>query len=170
MDFLQFAPNEGQFAPILSAFMLLIIKSQYPSERRKQMVNKFLADKRYGFFVSIVGILMSVVAAIVYAVMYHAYVNFMSWTSFAMFLVGSVLALILLVLKMNELASVAAFSGSLLGALFFIRYIYPYVSVVLFGVDISSFSSNFIVSTIFISIAFVITLVAMFLPKVKENN
>ena len=147
MDFLQFAPNEGQFAPILSAFMLLIIKSQYPSERRKQMVNKFLADKRYGF-----------------------YVNFMSWTSFAMFLVGSVLALILLVLKMNELASVAAFSGSLLGALFFIRYIYPYVSVVLFGVDISSFSSNFIVSTIFISIAFVITLVAMFLPKVKENN
>ena len=135
-----------------------------------EKIKGFLANKRYGFYVTLCSLAMSVVAAIVYAVQYHAYVNFMSWAGFWMFLVGAILGVILLVLRRyNWIAGIVGV-GDLLGMLFFIRNIYPYVANVVGGVDVSSFSSNFILSVTFIAIAVVVTGVAIFLPQVKEND
>lgn len=135
-----------------------------------EKIKGFLAEKRYGFYVTLCGLAMSVVAAIVYAVQYHAYVNFMSWASFWMFLAGSVLGVVLLVLRRYNWVAGIVGVGDLLGMLFFIRNIFPYVSNVLNGVDVASFSSNFILSVVFIAIAVIITAVAIFLPQVKEKD
>ncbi len=134
------------------------------------MVKKYFMEKQYGFYVTLASILFSILAAIIYANMYHSYVNFMSWAAFSLFLVGAVLSIAALALKRYAFANLLLYSGNLLGALFYIRHIYSYVQVVLFGVDIASFSSNFILSTVFISIAFVFSLVALFLPQTKEKN
>lgn len=134
------------------------------------MVKQFFSDKRYGFYVTIVSMVMSIVAAIVYVMSYHAYVNFMSWTAFVMFLVGVVLSVILLVLRRYTFATLILFAGDLLGLLFYVRHIYSYVQVVVAGVDIASFSSNFILSTVFISIAFVLSIVSVFLPQCKPSE
>ena len=114
--------------------------------------------------------LLSVIAAIVYAVNYHSYNNFMSWASFWMFFVGIAVAALLFVLRQDVWAPVGLFAGNLLGLLIYVRHIYSYVQVVVAGVDISTFSSNFIFSTVFIAISFVVSIVACFLPQVKATQ
>ena len=127
----------------------------------------FLSTKSFGFYVLVVSILLSAVAGIVYAVCYHAYVNYMSWTGFWMFLVGVILAIVLMVFKLDEFAAGANAAGTFAGLCLFIRHIYMYVQNITGGLDVASVSSNFITSVIFIGLAFVVSVVTVFLPKKK---
>ena len=127
----------------------------------------FLSTKSFGFYVLVVSIILSAVAGIVYAVCYHAYVNYMSWAGFWMFLVGVVLAIVLMVFKLDEFAAGANAAGTFAGLCLFIRHIYMYVQNITGGLDVASVSSNFITSVIFIGLAFVVSVVTVFLPKKK---
>ena len=135
-----------------------------------ERIKSFFQKRNYGFYVSLVSMVLSVIAAIVYAVNYHSYNNFMSWASFWMFFVGIAVAALLFVLRQDVWAPVGLFAGNLLGLLIYVRHIYSYVQVVVAGVDISTFSSNFIFSTVFIAISFVVSIVACFLPQVKATQ
>ena len=132
-----------------------------------EKIKAFLATKSFGFYVLVVSILLSVVAGIVYAVSYHAYTNYMSWTGFWMFLVGAILACLLTVFKLDEFAAGANAAGTFVGLCLFIRHIYMYVQNITGGLDVASVSSNFINSVIFISLALVVSVVTVFLPKKK---
>ncbi len=135
-----------------------------------ERIKEFFQKRNYGFYVSLVSMVLSVIAAIVYAANYHNYTNFMSWAGFVMFFVGLVVSCLLFVLRQDAWAPLGLFAGNLLGLLLYVRHIYSYVQVVVAGVDISTFSSNFILSTTFIAISFVVSIVACFLPQVKVQQ
>ena len=62
-----------------------------------ERIKSFFQKRNYGFYVSLVSMVLSVIAAIVYAVNYHSYNNFMSWASVWMFFVGIAVAALLFV-------------------------------------------------------------------------
>lgn len=139
-----------------------------------EKIKTFLSTKSFGFYVLVASIVLSIVAGVVYAVCYHAYVNYMSWPGFWMFLVGAILGCGFLVFKLDEFAAGANAAGTFAGLCLFIRHIYMYVQNITGGLDVASVSNNFISSVIFIGLAFVVSVVAIFLPKkkaaTKEEN
>ena len=135
------------------------------------MVEKFknfLSTKRFGFFVLVGSIILSIITGIIYAVSYHAYANYMSWLGFWMFLAGGFVGLILCIFRQDEFAAGANAAGTFVGLCLFIRHIYMYVQNITVGLDVASVSTGFITCVVFISLAFVVSVVSIFLPKKKE--
>ena len=130
----------------------------------------FLSTKSFGFYVLVVSILLSIVAGVVYAVSYHAYVNYMSWLGFWMFIAGAAAGCLLMVFRLDEFAAGINAAGTFVGLCLFIRHIYMYVQNITGGLDVASVSSNFILSVVFIAIAVIVSVVSIFLPKKKKEE
>ena len=132
------------------------------------MKNKLFQDKSYGFYVTLVLIALSILMAIVYAVLYRSS-SYMSWKAFAVILVGAGAALVLAFTKFAKWSNVFVALGDFAGLLLYAYAIYFYVSSIMVGIQGSSFSSQFIIVTAGLAVLFVVNLINVFLKQVKED-
>jgi hypothetical protein len=129
----------------------------------------FFKDKSYGFYASVVVFVLSLITAIVYAANYSG-TKEMSWAAFIIILVGLVAAVVLGVFGKYRWIPVAMAVADFAALLLFIKAVYFYVSVVLYGINGSAFSPQFTTSTVFLIITFVLSIANIFLKQVKDEE
>lgn len=127
----------------------------------------FFKDKGIGFFMSVIVLLFSLVTAAVYAVGYSGSSDFSGPVLIAI-LAGAAAAVILALLKRYNWVPVALALGNFAALLLFIKSIYFYVSVVMYGINGSAFSPAFTSSTTCLAVALVLSIANIFMKQVKE--
>lgn len=134
----------------------------------KDKFKNYFKNKSYGFYVTIAVAVFTLVTSIVYADSYGSNDRYMSWAGFAIMLVGIAAAAVLVASKQYEWAPPALALANLIALLLYITNIYNYVAVVMVGIDIASFSTQFIACTTLFAIAIVISIADIFFKQVKE--
>lgn len=126
-----------------------------------------LANKKYGFFVTLALMLLSVVTMIVYASIYGG-TRFMSWAGFWVVLAGVVVAAALILVKQERWVPALLLSTNFIGFLLYVYYIYFHVSVILVGIQSAGFPPEFFVNVVFFVITLVVSVANIYLPQNKE--
>ncbi len=138
--------------------------------KRRDTVKRLFEGKSYGFFVTLALLVLSVVTAIVYAVSYSNYERYMSNGAVVALIIGTVLSVLLIVFKQFQLSAAAVALGGFVAMLLFIEKIYNYVVVVLVGIDLSTFSAEFITCSALFGVLLVGGIVDIFLKQTKEEQ
>ncbi len=133
------------------------------------MKNSLFQDKSYGFFVTLALIAVTVVAAIVYTVLYNGSRYFAPQATGFM-LVGAVAALALCFTKAAKWACAVLALADFIALLFYIYGIYFYVSVVMVGIQASTFNWQFQLCTVLFAALLVVNVANVFLKQVKEKE
>lgn len=136
-------------------------------ETRLEMGNSFLKNKSLGFYVTLALIVATVAVSLVYTALYHSS-RYMSWIAMAAMLIGAALALVLAFTPQAKWACAVLALGNFIGLLFYIYGIYFYVSVVMVGIQASTFNWQFQLCTILFAAMLVLNLINVFLKQVKE--
>ncbi len=132
-------------------------------------VREYFAEKKYGFYVLLSSMLLSLITMIVYAASYGQ-TRYMSWAAFAILLVGIVLAAVLIVFRLYRFAPAVMLVTTLISLLLFIYYIYFFISSVLTGIQFSGFPPEFWASVIFFALSLVVSIVSVFTPLVDKKE
>ncbi len=127
-----------------------------------------MADKPVGFRVPLATIVLSLVTALVYLATYSSS-RYMSWQAFGIMIGGVVLTALLIVLKLERFAPSALLFGDFLSLLFYVYYIYFYISSVVTGIQFSSFSAEFFVNTILYVASLVLSVACVFMRQTAEE-
>lgn len=142
----------------------------------EKIVN-FFKDKSYGFYVTVISIIFTIITFSVYVSSYSKFDAYMSWEGFYFMVLGAVLALITIILKRYSWAPIILAATNFIGLLYFILKIYNYVTVVLVGIDLTSVSATFITCTVLFAINVVLSTANVFFKQshpvelgAKENN
>ena len=132
-------------------------------------VKEYFADKKYGFYVLLSSMLLSLITMIVYAASFGR-TRYMSWAAFAVLLVGIVLAAVLIVFKFQRFAPALMFVVTLVALMLFIYYIYFFVSSVMTGIQFSGFPPEFFATVIFFALSLVTSIVSIFTPLTDKKD
>lgn len=133
-----------------------------------EKIKNFFKDKSYGFYVTLAVALLTLVTLIVYANAYGSNDRYMSWAGFAIMLVGLAAAAVLTVFKFNDWVPPVLALANFIALMLYITNIYNYVVVVMVGIDIASFSSQFLACTVLFAILTVVSIADIFFKQVKE--
>ena len=125
-------------------------------------------NKSFGFKVTLFLIVLTVVTALVYAGMYNGS-RYMSWNAVIVMLAGAALALVLGFTPLAKWSCCVLALADLIGALMYVYGVYFYVSIVMVGIQASSFNSQFIICTVLFVVLLVLNLINVFLKQVKEE-
>lgn len=145
------------------------LPKQIEEESRLETGNRVLRNKSYGFYVTLVLIAATVAVALVYTALYHSS-RYMSWTAMAVMLVGAALSLVLALTPQAKWACAVLALANFVGLLFYIYGIYFYVSVVMVGIQASTFNWQFQLCTVLFVAMLVLNLVNVFLKQVKDKE
>lgn len=126
-----------------------------------------LAGKRSGFYVTLVLAVLSVVTAAIYANSYGKYAS-MSWPLFANLLIGAVIAVALAFIGKGKWAPWVQVATIFIAILLFITTQYSYVAVVMVGIDLNAFSSQFVTSAALLIVNLVIAIANIYLKQEVE--
>ena len=113
--------------------------------------------------------LLSVITSVVYVSIYSS-TRFMSWAAFAFILVGVVLTAGLIAFKLYRYAPALMLVTNFLGLLFFVYYIYFFVSSVAVGIQFSGFPPEFFVNIVFFVLMLVASVACVFMPQTEEKQ
>lgn len=133
------------------------------------MKNGLFKDKSYGFYVTLALIAVTVVAAIVYAVLYNGS-RYLAMPAVSFMLGGAVVALAMCFTKAAKWACAVLALADFIGLLFYIYGIYFYVSIVMVGIQASTFNWQFQFCTFMFAALLVVNIVNVFLKQVKETE
>jgi len=133
-----------------------------------EKIKNFFKDKSYGFYVTLAVAVLTLVTLIVYANAYGSNDRYMSWAGFAIMLVGLAAAAVLTVFKFNDWVPPVLALANFIALMLYITNIYNYVVVVMVGIDIASFSSQFLACTVLFAILTVVSIADIFFKQVKE--
>lgn len=131
-------------------------------------LQKITEGKKPGFWVTVGLIVLSIITAITYIACFSN-TDEMNYFAFAFLLVGAVAGIGLIAFKKYTLASYVVAGSIFIALLFYIYAVYYYVSVVMVGIDLDHFSTEFIICTILFLVAFVGGLVDVFMGQTKEK-
>lgn len=127
-----------------------------------------LKGKSYGFFVTLALIVLTVVTGIVYCVNYSGS-RYMSVPAAVLLFVGAAAALALCLTKWAGWANAVLALCGFAALLFYIYGIYFYVSIVMVGIQASSFNSQFVTTTALFVVLLALNIINVFLKQVKEG-
>lgn len=130
-------------------------------------MKELLANKKYGFFVTLALMLLSVVTMIVYASIYGG-TRFMSWAGFWVVLAGVVVAAALILVKQERWVPALLLVTNFIGFLLYVYYIYFHVSVILVGIQSAGFPPEFFVNVVFFVVTLAVSVANIYLPQNKE--
>ena len=131
-------------------------------------MKKLFENKAYGYYITLLLSVLSVVTAFVYLAMYNGS-RYMSMPAAILPIVGGVAAVLLgFVRGGGKCANAILALCDYAALLFYIYGIYFYVSVVLVGIQASSFNSQFVTCTILFVGLLVANLINVFLKQEKE--
>lgn len=129
---------------------------------------KYFSTKGYGFYLILTTILVALITMIVFFVGLGE--GFLSWFSFG-FLVALVLGdIALIALKKDNFIPALNTICSGVALAFFIDACYSYVVTVMTGIDIETFSINWILTVILSVLLFALSAATIFLPLTKANE
>ncbi len=135
-----------------------------------ETIKSYFKEKNYGFYVTLVTLLFTIITLSIYASRYGNYESYMSWPGFYLMIIGAVLALITIVIKKYDWAPIILAAFNFIALMLYITKIYNYVTVVLVGIDIVSFSASFIHCTALFATTIVLSTVAVFLKQLKDTK
>ena len=131
-------------------------------------MKKLFENKAYGYYVTLLLSVLSVATAVVYLAMYSGS-RYMSTPAAILPIVGAVAAVILgFVRGGGYFANAILALCDFVALLFYIYGIYFYVSIVLVGIQASSFNSQFVICTILFAGLLIANLINVFLKQEKE--
>ena len=125
-------------------------------------MKKFLERKGIGFYATLCLAVLSVITAIVYAASYANYVGFMSWPAFGLLIGGAVCALALHCIRKGQWAPWVIAAAVFIALLMYIKCMYSYVVVVMVGIDLNSFSPQFILCSVLFAVSLVLSIVNIY--------
>ena len=111
---------------------------------------------------ALIGIVLSVLTAVVYALFYgsaNTMMNNMSWSAFWLLIGGGAAALVLILVKQGKLAPAVMSICHLIAFTMTIYQMYPYISAAFVGID-STWEISFFVVMILLAVGLVVNLVA----------
>lgn len=108
-------------------------------------MKNILANKPLGVRVTLTATALSLVTALVYLAIYSSS-RYMSWQAFGIMVGGVVLTALLILCKQERFAPSMLLLGDFLSLLFYVYYIYFYISSVVTGIQFSGFPLEFFVN------------------------
>lgn len=132
---------------------------------------KFFRNKGIGYWLTLCLVALAVITAAVYADSYANYPNHMSWPAVALLVGGAVIALVLsFINKLSNWAPWVQVATIFSSLMLFIQHLYTYVVVVLVGIDLNTFTPQFILCSVLYGVSVVLSIVNIYLKQVKEAN
>lgn len=131
-------------------------------------MKNFVANKPLGFRVTLFTMALSLVTALVYLAIYSSS-RYMSWQAFGIMVVGVVLSAVLIALKQERFAPSALLVCDFLSLLFYVYYIYFYISSVVTGIQFSGFPLEFFVNIVFYAASLVLSIACVFMRQTVEE-
>lgn len=131
-------------------------------------MKNFMANKPLGFRVTLVTMALSLVTALVYMAIYSSS-RYMSWQAFGIMVAGVVVAAALIGLKQVRFAPSALLLGDFLSLLFYVYYIYFYISSVATGIQFSGFPLEFFVNVVLYGLSLVLSIICVFMRQTVEE-
>jgi len=132
---------------------------------------KFFRNKGIGFYLTLVLVALAVITAAVYADSYAKYPNHMSWTAVGLLAGGAAVALVLsLINKLSNWAPWVQVFSIFSSLMLFVQHLYSYVVVVVVGIDLNTFTPQFILCSVLYGVSVVLSIVNIYLKQVKEAN
>ena len=133
-------------------------------------MEKFLKRKGIGFYLTLCVAVLAIVTAVIYAVSYANYAGQMSWLAFGLLIGGAVCAVALHCLGKGNWAPWVLAAAIFVSVLLYIQCMYNYVVVVMVGIDLNSFSPQFITCSVLLCVSLVLSIVNIYLKQQKEAN
>ena len=131
-------------------------------------MKNFMANKPLGFRVTLVTMALSLVTALVYLAIYSSS-RYMSWQAFGIMVAGVAVAAVLIGLKQVQFAPSALLLGDFLSLLFYVYYIYFYISSVATGIQFSGFPLEFFVNAVLYGLSLVLSIACVFMRQTIEE-
>lgn len=132
-------------------------------------INGLLKDKSYGFYVTLALTVLSLVTALIYMALYNGS-RYMSWPSVGIMLGGAAVALVLAFTGLAKWSCVVLALADFAGLLFYVYGIYFYVSIVLVGIQASTFNWQFLLCTVMFVVLLIANIINVFLKQAKEEE
>ena len=132
-----------------------------------ELIKNFFRRKSYGFYVSLAVIAMTIITM---AASYGTMDRYMSWAAIGVMIAGIVAGLALSVLNLGEWGAAVMAICNFVGLSQYITKIYNYVAVVMVGIDVNTFSSQFIACTVCFAILIVISIANIFFKQEKKKE
>lgn len=130
---------------------------------------KFFKSKGIGFYLTLCLVVLSVITAVAYVSSYVKYPNHMSWLAVGLLVGGAVVALVLSVIRRCGWLAPWVQVGTIFSSLMlFIQHLYSYVVVVIVGIDLNSFTPQFILCSVLYAVCVVLSIVNVYLKQEKE--
>ena len=131
-------------------------------------MKNFMSNKPLGFRVTLVTMALSLVTALVYLAIYSSS-RYMSWQAFGIMVAGVAVAAVLIGLKQVRFAPSALLLGDFLSLLFYVYYIYFYISSVATGIQFSGFPLEFFVNAVLYGLSLVLSIACVFMRQTIEE-
>ena len=131
-------------------------------------MKNFMANKPLGFRVTLVTMALSLVTALVYLAIYSSS-RYMSWQAFGIMVAGVAVAAVLIGLKQVRFAPSALLLGDFLSLLFYVYYIYFYISSVATGIQFSGFPLEFFVNAVLYGLSLMLSIACVFMRQTIEE-
>lgn len=128
-----------------------------------------LKGKSYGFFVTLALIALTVATGVIYCINYSGS-RYMSVPAAVFLFAGAAAALVLGFTKWAGWANAVLALCGFVALLFYVYGIYFYVSIVMVGIQASSFNQQFITCTALYLVLLVLNIVNVFLKQVKKEG
>lgn len=131
-------------------------------------IKEYFSNKKYGFYVTLAAILLTVVTLIIYASVYGSTV-FMAPATIAFLAIGIVGSIVLIVFKLYRFAPAVLLGASVLGLCFSIYYLYNYIASAVYGIQFAGFPPEFFANIVFFVLTIVVSIAANFMPQEKKD-
>lgn len=131
-------------------------------------MKNIMANKPLGFRVTLVAAALSLVTALVYLAIYSSS-RYMSWQAFGVMIAGVVLTVVLIALKQERFAPSMLLVCDFLSLLFYVYYIYFYISSVVTGIQFSGFPLEFYVNVVLYVASLVLSIACVFMRQTAEE-
>lgn len=132
-------------------------------------IKDFFHSKSYGFYVTLLAVVLSLVTLIVYTSSFGGS-RYMSWAAFVIMIIGMVAGLAMPIFRLDKWVPAVLLVTNFVSFLLFVYYVYFYVSVVLVGIQATSFSSGFIASVVFFALTIVACVADVFCRQTAKTE
>ena len=140
-----------------------------PTIQKGESMNKAFSNKAIGFKATLLAMLVSVVSIIVYASIYSS-TRYMSWAAVGIMAAGIVASFCLILARQYRFVPTVLLVGDFIGFLFYVYYIYFYVSSVVTGIQFSGFPVSFFVNIAFMLVSVVLCVICIFMRQTPKEG
>ncbi len=124
-------------------------------------------NRTVGYYVSLIVTILSSLLTVIYISTYSGTV-YISWVACISMAAVVLFNVVLMAMKKVHISPYITALLILIAYMFYFYRMYFYISVVMVGIDLSSFDSKFIINTAVFSVVFVLSIINIFLRQRKE--